>query len=122
MKPAVTIAVLSTLLCGCGHRDATLAKEIVGNWARDSAFETTLSPDGSFISHWAAPNRSLTYQGTWKIQNGSMITTITNCIATGYTITNFERSGSVDHFTIIRADAHDLVYSNDNQIISLNRK
>jgi hypothetical protein len=107
------------LLAGCS-RDARLRKEVAGDWAESSHFNMTMSPDGSFVSHWIAPDKSLTYQGTWKIQDGKITTTLTNCIADGYS--NFEPIGSVDHYAILRADAIRLVYSNDTQIISFRRK
>jgi hypothetical protein len=120
MKTPFTIVALSLVLFGCGRRDAHLQKEVVGNWTRDSHFQMSLSPDGSFVSHWTNTNKSLTYQGTWMIQEGSLVSTITNCIADGYT--NFERVGSVERWPVVRADSTDLVYSNNNQVISLIRK
>lgn len=110
---------LSLLLVGCS-RDARLRKEVTGDWAGGSNFKMTLFRDGSFVSEWIAPDKSLTYLGTWKIQDGSITTTITNYITDGYS--NFKHVGSVDHFTIVRADATRLVYSNDNRIISFSRK
>ena len=80
----------------------------------------TLSPDGSFVSHWATTNRSLTYQGTWKILKGRMVFTNTNCVAEG--TTNFEQIGNVESYVIIRADSTGMVYSNDDQIISFRRE
>jgi hypothetical protein len=120
MKTSFTMVALSLVLFGCGRRDAQLQKEVVGNWTRDGYFQMSLSPDGSFVSHWATTNMSLTYQGTWKIQDGSMVSTITNCMAEG--TTNYERVGSVDSFKIIRSDSTGLVCSNNNQIMSMTRK
>ena len=122
MKATFTMAALSLLLCGCGRSDGPLKKEVVGNWSRDSHFKMTLSPDGSFVSRWIAPDKNLTYEGTWKIQDRRIKTTITNCVAEGYSITNTEPVGSVDHFAIIRADATRLVYSNNNSVISFKRE
>lgn len=120
VKTTLPIVGLSLLLIGCGRSDAHLQKEVVGSWARDSQFKMTLSPDGSFVSHWATTNKNLTYQGTWNVQNGNMICTVTNCISQGWT--NFARVGSVESYAIIRADSTGLVYSNDNQIISFTRE
>jgi len=120
MKTSFMILTFSVVLFGCGRSDSQLQKKVVGNWARDSYFDMRLFPDGSFVSRWTTTNHILTYQGTWKIQDGSMVSTITNCIAEG--TTNFERVGSVDRYAIIRADSTDLVYSNNNQIISFRRK
>ena len=114
------MAALSLLLFGCGRSDAHLNKEVFGSWAQSSHFKMMLSPDGSFVSHWATTNKSLTYQGTWKIQRASLIYTVTNCIAEGYT--NFEGVGSVGRYAIIRVDSTRLVYSNYDQIISFRRE
>lgn len=120
MKGAFTFVALSLLLLGCGRSDTQLQKTVVGSWARDSYFKMTLSPDGSFVSQWTSSNKSLTYQGTWKIQGGCMISTVTNRIGEGYP--NYERVGSVDRYAIIRADSTGLAYSNNNQIISFKRE
>jgi hypothetical protein len=120
MKYPSLILGLSLLLVGCNRRDAQLHKEVIGSWSRDTYFHMTLSPDGSFVSHWTTTNTSLTFQGTWKIQDGSVISTLTNYIAEG--TTNVARVGSVDHWTVIRADSTSLVYSAGNQVISLTRK
>jgi hypothetical protein len=77
--PSLAIA-LSLLLFGCSRRDAQLQREVLGNWTRDSYFEMSLSPDGSFVSRVTHTNKSLIYQGTWKIQDGSMVSTLTNYI------------------------------------------
>ena len=79
-----------------------------------------LSSDGTFFSHWTTTNKSVIYQGKWKLQDGSMITTLTNCVAEG--TTNFERVGTVHSFQIIQVDSTSLVYSYENQTISLSRK
>jgi len=120
MKYPSLVIALSLVLFGCGRRDTQLQKELVGSWVRDSYFEMSLSPDGSFVSRVTTTKYNLTYQGTWKIQDGSMVSTLTNGIAAG--TTNFERVGSVDRYAIIRADSTHLVYSNDGQTISFRRK
>jgi len=121
MKTAFTLIALSMFMFGCGRPgEAQLKKEVVGSWTRDGDFQMTISPDGSFVSHWATTNRTLDYQGTWMIQNGKMVATATNCIARGWT--NFERVGTVERYAIIRVDANELVYSNENQIVSFKRE
>lgn len=108
------------LLAGCSRRDTALSQQIVGTWTRES-FEITLSADGSFVSQWTRPTSSLTYQGTWRLQDSSVVsTTVTNCTAQG--TTNFQAVGSVDRWVIIRANRSDLVWSNSGQTISLKRK
>jgi hypothetical protein len=120
MRFTFTFVLLSLLFIGCSRRDAKFRDQVTGTWTLNDKFETRLSADGSFVSHWALSNKSLTYQGTWKIQDAVMVSTLTNCIAEG--TTNFERVGSVDYFAIIRADSTGLVFSNNNQMISFTRK
>jgi hypothetical protein len=120
MKTPFKIVALGLLLFGCGRGGAQLQKEVAGNWTLGSYFQMSLSPDGSFISHWTTTNVNLTYQGTWKIEGASLVSTITNCMAEG--TTNYERVGSVEHWAIIRADSTGLVCSNNNQVVSYTRK
>lgn len=113
--------LLTLLIAGCGRCETKLRNMISGNWVRgDGGFEINFSPDGSFVSQWTNSNGSVSYQGTWTIQDGSLITTLTNSVSKG--ITNYERGERVDNFRIIRADSATLVYSNENQIVSLSRK
>jgi hypothetical protein len=124
MKYTSLFFALSLALLGCGCRDSQLKKEVVGSWMEvdDTYFKLKLSPDGSFVWYWSNTNKSMTYQGTWKIQTGRIFTTVTNCIHEGFT--NFEPIGSADIFTILRADSTSMVYSNENQqyIISFRRE
>ena len=118
MKFAFLFASL-LLLTGCSP-DTKLRDQITGTWAREDTYQTTLAADGSFISQWTLPTKTLIYQGTWKIQDGGVVSTVTNCIAQG--TTNFQAVGSVDRWVIVRLDRSDLVWSNDGQTISLKRK
>jgi hypothetical protein len=106
------------LLSGCSRRDAELREQITGIWTQDDS-EMTLAANGSFISHMADSTNSWTFQGTWKVRNGSLVTTITNIVATTGT---FEGIGSVERYGIFRADRTDLVFSNAVQMISYKRK
>ncbi len=116
----ITIFALLLLLAGCSRRDAELRKHITGTWTGNNTFEITLAADGSLVSHYAWPTKSITYQGTWKVQDGDIISGLTNCTAQG--TTNFEPAGRTDHFTVLKADDTDLVWSVDGQTISLKRK
>jgi hypothetical protein len=107
-------------MTSCGSRDAKLQKQIVGNWSRDDEFQMMLSSGGSFSSHWVYSNKSVTYQGNWKVQDASIVMELTNCIAEGSIY--FARVGSVEKYSIIGADSTELVYSNNDQIISFRRK
>ena len=122
MRHTVTLLFLGLLLTGCGRHDAQLQKAIAGCWSRGLFFKMTLSPDGSFVSDCTHTNglTYLTYQGTWSVRDGQLISTITNCIAQD--TTNFEAVGSVDRSKIVQADDSNLVYVADAQTISLKRR
>lgn len=113
MKYTVTLILLTLILTGCGSRDAKLHKQMTGTWT-NSNIVVTLASDGSFVTRW---KQGVTYQGTWTVQNGESVFTITNCIPDGRT--NFEAVGSVDRAWIINVDAHHLVYEIQGQTISL---
>jgi len=120
MRYASLIIALSAVLFGCSRRDSQLQKDVVGSWIRDSGFKMTVSPDGSFVSHWETTNTSVTFQGTWQIRGGRMISTTTNCVAEGFA--NVEPVGSVNSYEIIRVDSRGLVYSINDQIITFRRE
>ena len=119
MKSALLVPLL-LLVGGCSRRDAELCDQIIGTWTNDDVFEVTLNPDDSFISKWTRPASKVTYLGTWRVQDGVVVSEITNAIAQG--TTNLQVVGTVDRWVIIRADCTDLVWSNDGQTISLKRK
>jgi len=58
--------------------------------------------------------------GTWEVQGGSVVSTITNCVGQG--TTNFQKVGTSDRWVIIRADPGELIWSNDEQTVYLKRK
>ena len=107
------------LLAGCS-RDARLQEQVVGTWARGEAFEMTIAADGSFSSVLVSPPKRVTFQGTWRIENGDLVSTLTNCIAEG--ITNVEAVGSIEHYRILSVDGDSLVYTLEGQEVSLSRK
>ena len=82
------------LLVAC-HRETELREQVTGTWVPDNTFDMTLAADGSLISRWTLPAKSVEYQGTWKIQSGKVVSTITNCIAQG--TTNVQPVGTVDN-------------------------
>jgi hypothetical protein len=116
MKYSITLILLTLILTGCGSREAKLHKQMTGTWTNSNIVKITLASDGSLVTRW---KQGVTYQGTWTIQNGEFVSTITNCIPDG--TTNFEAVGSVDRGRIISVDAHHLVYEIQGQTISLRR-
>jgi hypothetical protein len=80
MKFTPIIFALGLLLTGCSRHDAKLADQVAGTWM--SAHTVwTLSPDGSFHSRLAGTNdnviKEAIYDGTWSVQDGFLVTTIT---------------------------------------------
>lgn len=63
------------LLSSCSPRDAKLREQIIGTWIRGDRFEITLATDGSFVSQWTQPTKSLTYQGSWMVRDGDVVST-----------------------------------------------
>jgi len=122
MKHTIVFIFLGLLLTGCGRHDAELQKKMAGSWSGGVFFKMTLAPDGSYVSEWAHTNglTYLTYQGTWAVRDGQLISTLTNCIAQD--TTNFEAVGSVHRFKIVQADDSSLVYAEGTQTISLKRR
>ena len=115
----LTPLVFLLLLSAC-RRETKLQEQLAGTWTRDDTFQMTLATDGSFVSQWTLPTKSLTYEGIWKMEDGSVVSTITNSIARG--TTNFQAAGTVDRWVIVKIDNNDLVWSNAEQTISLKRK
>jgi hypothetical protein len=113
------VGVSLLVLSGCGRPDAELRGQMVGTWTNQN-FVMTLADDDSFVSGWGTTNRKVTYQGTWTVKGGTIVTILTNCIAQG--TTNIESVGTVDRFKIVQANQNDLVYTKENQTISLKRK
>jgi hypothetical protein len=123
MRNTITLIFLGLLLTGCGRHDAQLQKAITGSWSDGFFFKITLAPDGSWESQWARPTNGLTYltyQGTWAVKDGLLVSTLTNCVAVG--TTNFVPVGNVQRCKIVQADDSNFVYVADAQTISLKRR
>ena len=119
LRSSCTIIFAFLFLFAC-NRETELREQVTGTWMRGDDFEMTLAADGTFISRWTLPAKSVVYQGTWKVQSDRVVSTITNCIAQG--TTNVQPSGTVDHWVIVRTGPSELIWSNDGQSISLTRK
>ena len=112
MKFKPIVFALGLLLTGCSRHDAKLADQVAGTWM--SAHTVwTLSPDGSFHSHLAGTNAGIikeaVYDGTWSVQDGFLVTTITQ--RSSQNLTNLASIGQVDHQKIVRLDSTRLVLS-----------
>ena len=76
MKYTSLVIALSLVLFGCSRRDAQLRKEVLGNWKADS-ISCAFDADGSFTQTFASHTNQPT-QGTWIINDGAIVVTITN--------------------------------------------
>lgn len=81
-----------------------LRKRITGTWKIADSFEMTLAENGGFVSRSAGLTNTLTNLGTWTVQNGDMISTITNSSTQGPT-------NRLAHFVVLRLNDTDLVLS-----------
>lgn len=111
MKNTIALILLAASLTGCGSRDARSQKQMIGGWAGDGLGKITLASDSSYVFRQAD---GVTYQGTWTVQNGEYIATLTNCIADGQK--NLQPLGSVARSKIVTLDEHHLVLETETGI------
>ena|ERR1017187_3622344 len=112
-----TFLLLSLLLTACGRRDAKFARQIAGTWTNESSVTMTFTPDGNFSTLWLSPRRTNIFEGTWQIRDGIVIFTTTNASGTE----PHAPVSDVGRAKIIHVDDHQLVYTSDEQTISLGR-
>jgi hypothetical protein len=93
--------------------DSALRQKIVGTWGwtpegRTSGGVTTFSANGNFVSkstnRWATGSKEFSYEGTWRIQDGILISAYTKTSEPKYM-----PIGKVDRCQVIRAEDRDLV-------------
>jgi hypothetical protein len=81
-KIGIALMAFGFLLTPCKGGDEEIRQQVVGNWAIGKYYTTTFGADGSFNSKIAAATtngiHTNNWSGTWKVQNGIMIFTITN--------------------------------------------
>ena len=116
----LALLFISLLVCGCNRRDTQLRDQIAGTWVRDGVYQMRFQTDGSFVSEWTLPAGKVTFQGIWKIQNGGIVSELTNYVAQGPKIT--QKIGSVGRWTILTLDRTALVWSENGETVSLKRK
>lgn len=116
----LALLLVSLLVCGCNRHDTQLRDQIAGTWVRDDLSQMRFKTDGSFVSEWTLPAGKVTFQGIWKIQNGDIVSELTNYVAQGPTIT--QKIGSKGRWTILSLDRTTLIWSEDGQTVSLKRK
>ncbi len=117
--------MMSLLLTGCNHHDAELRQKITGTWTVNSnGINGTISvaSDGSFISKFSVIGTKITseliYQGTWRVKDGVLITTITNVDG----LEPHEPVGKIRNMKILHMDEHEMAYLVNGETITARRK
>jgi hypothetical protein len=84
-RAAATISSLAAsmlLLLGCSSKpnDAKIQRLVVGTWRLDQDPSKTIQnkPDGSYTMQLAGGGSNVLVEGTWQVQSGSIIATMTN--------------------------------------------
>ena len=112
-------------------REPRLRDQLTGTWIYDDTFEVTLAADLRYVLTSRSPSMAVTSWGTWEVRNGSLVYTITNCIAqgtpnfeaAGFSFpTNFDAVGISIPVRIVRADRSNLLWSSGGHTMSLKRK
>ncbi|MEJ0088235.1 MAG: hypothetical protein WDM80_00530 [Limisphaerales bacterium] len=125
MRFALSFFMMSLLLTGCNHHDAELRQKITGTWTVNSnGINGTISvaSDGSFISKFSVIGTKITseliYQGTWRVKDGVLITTITNVDG----LEPHEPVGKIRNMKILHMDEHEMAYLVNGETITARRK
>jgi hypothetical protein len=112
MRFIVFLFLLALVAAGCGKSDAKLRREIVGTWFMQPSGSMIFRLDGSYHLTNALVSGSVVMtwvnDGTWNIENGFLVTAVTNSIA-GNTDEK-PAVGTVNRSKINYIDAHNLAY------------
>jgi len=113
MKSALTIIILSLLLTACSRQN----EKIVGTWSSKGGNTVVFAPDGSFSIHTKGTATNVYFlTGVWKIENGFLDETITNC-----SNTNWPWMGEQLQFRIIHVANHQLEIEEASPIVKYTR-
>jgi hypothetical protein len=110
MKITFQLFALTILLAACSSvpSDAQLRHKLIGTWIGPSDnLEMTMSSDGSYVSKFTREGMNYDYEGTWKIKDGFLITTLTANNSTNAKHTM--HIGSVESFRIVHVDDQELI-------------
>ena len=113
----IFIISLSLLLTACGRHDAKLAKKIGGTWNDGSNDVITMSHDGSFSDTIYSKGRTNFFAGTWQVNDGFLILTLTNAVPAD----SHEPIGSVRRLEVVHVDEHQLVCGPAGHTITFKR-
>jgi hypothetical protein len=112
MKFALTIIILSLLLTACSRQN----KKIVGTWNSKGGNTIVFAPDGGFSITKGTATNVYWFTGVWKIENGILDETITNCSNTNWPWIDQELQ-----FHIIHLEGHQLEIEEARPIIKYTR-
>ena len=137
MKRALIFLVLAMLLEACGRKagvkqlsgDDQIRAALPGTWEVNVQYvnstnrgTTTFTPEGGLFTRLTLmrtnDTRNVTYEGYWQIQDGLLLTTITNT-------DNSEVRAVIGHtnqLKIVSVDAHQLVFDTKTGLMRLRRE
>ena len=110
MRFTFALLTLSLLLAGCGRHlsDVEISHKAVGSWiVSGSSGGMELRSDGYYCSRQVTG--ALAYEGSWHIEDGFMVASITNTggLALRETLTHRYKIISIDdHQMIVRPEGH----------------
>jgi hypothetical protein len=108
---AIALLIAVTLLSLHHYKrpnDVELRQRVVGSWIGPSDnLELTISSDGSYVSKFTRKRMDYDYEGTWKIKDGFLITTLTANNSTNAKHTM--HVGSVESSRIVHVDDQELI-------------
>ena len=119
MRFTLLFCFLGFALVGCSKHSPDvemMSRKAIGSWSLGSPADTiAIRQDGSYSSK-RTPSRKgvdgeLVYDGTWHIEGGFLVTTITNVSGPE----PHEPVGFVNRFRLIRIDDHEMVVQPDGQ-------
>ena len=128
MKFIVLLFALSLVLTSCSKppTDAQIRQQVVGTWqpAPSSSDTTTIQnemrSDGSFVSKWSSATNDIELTGSWKVQGGIVVLTLTNAEGTAAR----SLGPPVQRYKIVRISKSEMVFQigADTNLITMTRR
>jgi len=106
MKIIIQLCALGLLLAGCSKvpSDVDVRKKVLGAWKMPAGRAiVTFDPNGTCVTK--IPGVDLTMQGTWRVDGGFFVLTITNAIGSE----THSALGEVQRYKIVSMSDRDLV-------------
>ena len=120
MKIASTVVALGLLLTACSRHDSQPSLRITGTdkyEATGAGVEMAISPDGSWFTRNTAAGHTNTYSGTWQIEDGFLVMTLTNSPNPNHPAS----AEDIVRFKIVHLDKHQLIYKDSGRTVTLTR-